>query len=49
MPALPLGELGGCLGGRDREGAKKGPKLSNCVVQQVATVYQAKMTEDDGS
>jgi len=41
-PALPLGELGGCLG-------RQKDRKCNCVVQTVTNVYQVKVYEHDES
>jgi len=41
VPALPLGELGGCLGRWAKRGAKKDQKY-NYVVHKVTNVHQEK-------
>ena len=47
LPALPLDELGGCLGAGPKV-ANKTPKMQLCsVVQRVTNVHQAKGNEND--
>ena len=42
VPALPLDQLGGCLGRWANRGRQKGQKY-NCLVQKVTNVHQEKI------
>jgi len=48
VPALPLVELGGCLGSWAKGEAKMDQKY-NCVVQKVKSVQQGKVKEQNKS